>query len=186
MSGRDLVRRLRAIELVCMDCDGVLTDGSICIGPDGREWKVFHAHDGTGIKYLHRAGLKTAIISGRTAPALLRRARELGVPYVFQGVKVKLDGLTRLVRRSGIPPERICFVGDDLPDIPVLRAVGLGVAVADARPEVRRVAHWITPSPGGRGAIRDVAERILRAQRRWGAILERYFPRDALESGGRK
>jgi len=184
MNARALTARLQKVELVAMDCDGVLTDGTIHLGPDGREWKVFHVHDGTAIKYLHRAGLKTAILSGRSAEAVVRRARELGIRYVFQGAKVKLEGLARIVKRSGVPPERICFVGDDLPDVPVLRAVGVGVAVADARPEVKRVAHWVTPSPGGRGAVRDVAERILRAQRRWSAVLAGYALRDGSGRGG--
>ena len=154
--------------------DGVLTDGSILLMPDGREIKCFNVADGTGIKYLERAGIVTAILSGRSAKAVNHRARELGIRYVLQGYKRKLDGLARLARRAGIPPERMCFVGDDLPDIPVMRKVAFAVAVADARPEVIRAAHWVTRARGGRGAAREVAEKILKAQGKWRGIIARY------------
>ncbi len=174
MNSRELLHRIRRVRLVIFDVDGVLTDGGIYLDAAGGEVKRFDVHDGTGIKYLQRAGIGTAILSGRRAGAVTRRARELGLSRVLQGYKVKLDGLRRLLRETGLPPDALCFVGDDLIDIPVMRAVGLAVAVPNARPEVRRAAHWVTRASGGRGAAREVAERILRAQGRWAPIIARY------------
>jgi 3-deoxy-D-manno-octulosonate 8-phosphate phosphatase (KDO 8-P phosphatase) len=156
------------------DCDGVLTDGTILIGADGSETKAFNVLDGSGIKYLQRAGLKTAILSGRSADAVKHRAKELGISYVLQGCKVKLDDLRKLMRRSKTKLAEICYVGDDLPDIPIMRAVGVAVAVANARLEVRRVAHWVTSSRGGDGAAREVAEKILKTQDKWREIVACY------------
>jgi 3-deoxy-D-manno-octulosonate 8-phosphate phosphatase (KDO 8-P phosphatase) len=170
----DFTARVRHIRLVVLDVDGVLTDGSILLDADGREMKQFNVHDGTGIKYLQRADLGVAILSGRRARAVTHRARELDIRPVLQGYKFKADGLRRLLRETKLPAEAMAFVGDDLPDIPVMRAVGLAVAVADARPEVRAAAHWVTRTPGGRGAVREVAERILRLQGRWADIIARY------------
>lgn len=174
MKKNELLDRIRRVRLVVFDVDGVLTDGSIYIGADGREAKRFNVHDGTGIKYLQRAGIPTAILSGRRADAVTHRARELDMAPVLQGYKFKMDGLDRIIRRTKVPADAICFVGDDFPDIPVMRAVALGVAVADARPEVLACAHWITSARGGCGAVREIAERILRVQGRWAAIIERY------------
>ena len=169
-----LATRMKRIRLVAFDCDGVLTDGTIRITSTGREIKSFSVLDGTGIKWLQRAGLQTAILSGRKSRAVTLRAGELGIRHVLQGVKLKTNGLRTLLARSKVAPEEICFVGDDLPDIPVMRRVGLAVAVADARPEVRRIAHWTTRAKGGRGAVREVAEKILKLQSKWGALVARY------------
>jgi len=160
--------------MVVLDVDGVLTDGVIRVGADGEEIKSFHVHDGAGIKYLIRAGIEVAVLSGRRAKAVSRRARELGIKHVLQGYKFKAEGLKKLTRATGIPADAMCFVGDDLPDIPVMRAVGLAVAVSDARPEVRRIAEYVTLAGGGRGAVRELAEKILKAQRKWGRIVARY------------
>lgn len=169
-----LSSRIRRVRLVVFDVDGVLTDGTIYLGADGKEIKAFNVLDGTGIKYLERAGIATAILTGRKAQATVHRARELNIPHVIQNCKVKLDGLARLLRRTRLPAEAVCYVGDDLPDLPVMRAVGLAVAVPNARPEVLAVAHWVTQTPGGRGAAREVAERILKGQGKWNGILARY------------
>ena len=169
-----MLARIRRVKLVVFDVDGVLTDGAILVMPDGREIKSFNVLDGVGIKYLERAGIVTAILSGRTAKAVNHRARELGIRHVLQGYKRKLDGLARLARRARIPPERMCFVGDDLPDIPVMRKVALAVAVAGARPEVIRAAHWVTRAGGGAGAAREIAEKILKAQGKWRGVTARY------------
>lgn len=174
MSPKELRTRIRRIRLVAFDCDGVLTDGAIQIAANGSETKVFNVYDGSGIKCLQRAGLLTAILSGRTAAAVTHRANELDIPYVLQGYKIKLEGLEKLARRSKTRLEAICYVGDDLPDIPVMRKVGLAVAVASARPEVRRAAHWVTRARGGAGAVREVAEKILKGQGRWNEIIARY------------
>jgi len=181
----ELKARLRQITTVVCDCDGVLTDGAIYVSGDGSEAKAFNVHDGSGLKYLQRAGLTTAILSGRSADAVERRAAELGIPYVFQGCKVKLEALEKLMRRSKTSAERICYIGDDLPDIPVMRKVGVAIAVANARLEVRRIAHWVTRAAGGAGAIREVAEKILKAQGKWGEIIARYNIPDQRRSGRR-
>jgi 3-deoxy-D-manno-octulosonate 8-phosphate phosphatase (KDO 8-P phosphatase) len=170
----NLGERVRRVRLVVFDVDGVLTDGTIWLMPDGREMKAFNALDGTGIKYLERAGIATAILSGRRSGAVNHRAREVGMRYVLQGYKRNLAGLTKLARLAKVPPERMCFVGDDLPDIPVMERAGFAVAVAGARPEVIRAAHWVTATSGGRGAAREVAEKILKAQGKWHPIIARY------------
>ena len=174
MTKQTLDQRIRAIRLVAFDVDGVLTDGSIIWTGSGEEIKVFDAHDGAGIKYLERAGIKTAILSARQSKPVTLRAKELGIRYVLQGYKLKVPGLEELVNRSKVPPHEICYVGDDLADIPVMREVGLAVAVANARPEVKRKAQWVTRASGGRGAVREIAEKILRSQKLWGRIVARY------------
>lgn len=185
MNARERRARLRRIESVVFDCDGVLTNGSINIAADGGEVKSFNVHDGSGIKYLQRAGLKTAILSGRRAEAVTRRAKELKISCVFQGRKDKLKALSELCRRMKVGPEAVCYVGDDLPDLPVMRAVGFAVAVADARPEVRKAAHYVTRAAGGAGAAREVAEMILQSQAKWGDILARYLPPTGLGAARR-
>jgi len=170
--------------MVVLDVDGVLTDGVIRVGADGEEIKSFHAHDGAGIKYLIRAGIPVAILSGRRAKAVARRARELGIKPVLQGYKFKIDGLKKLTQATGIAANAMCYVGDDLPDIPVMRAVGLGVGVSDARPEVLRAADYVTLACGGRGAVRELAEKILKAQKKWGRIVARYGLKGAGSAAG--
>ena len=174
MKSKDINARLGRVRLVAFDCDGVLTSGAIVLTATGGEIKAFNVHDGVGIKYLQRAGILTAILSGRRSRPVQQRAKQLGMTYCLQGFKRKLDGLEKLVRRSGVGPNEICFVGDDLPDIPVMRRVGLAVAVANARPEVKRVAQIVTRTAGGGGAAREIAQRILKVQRKWGAIVKRY------------
>ena len=174
MKRSDLNARIRRIRLVAFDVDGVLTDGSILLSAGGSEIKVFNVQDGVGIKYLERAGIRTAILSGRRSRAVDRRAAELGIRIVLQGYKRKIEGLKKLVEKSRVTLKEICFVGDDLPDIPVMGEVGLAVAVPDARPEVRRLAHWVTRCLGGCGAAREVAEKILKGQGKWGGIIARY------------
>ncbi len=183
MKKADLERRMKQVRLVVFDVDGVLTDGSILIGADGGEIKAFNVHDGSGIKYLQRAGIGTAILSGRSSPAVDQRAKELDIPHVFQGCRFKVESLAELVNASKVSPRDMCFIGDDLPDIPVMREVGLAVSVPNARPEVKRIAHLVTRAGGGHGAVREVAERLLRAQRKWGRIVARYGLRG---SGGAK
>lgn len=163
----DLAARAAAIELLLLDVDGVLTDGSVVYAADGDEIKRFHVRDGSGLKFWHDQGKRSAIVSGRRSPAVDRRARELGVAPVFQGCADKRAALDVLLAETGLRSEQVCAVGDDLPDLPVLRRVGLAVAVADACPEVRAAAHYVTRTPGGRGAVREAVEWLLRLQRRW-------------------
>lgn len=171
----DALDRMKAIRLVAMDVDGVLTDGGILLGTGEVELKRFDVRDGTGIKYLHRAGLATALITGRTSAVVARRAEELGITEVHQGALVKMEVFRALLARRGLRPEEVAYIGDDLPDLPVLRAAGLAAAVADAHPLVRAAAHVVTCAPGGRGAVRELAELLLKAQGRWQEILSRYL-----------
>jgi 3-deoxy-D-manno-octulosonate 8-phosphate phosphatase (KDO 8-P phosphatase) len=154
-----------------MDVDGVLTDGHVYLQsfPSGEalELKAFHSHDGAGLKLARLAGIRTGIITGRESAAAARRARENGMEFVYQGREEKLPAYQEIVRLSGVDEEQIAFVGDDLPDLPVMRRVGFAVAVANGVPEVRSVAHWVTKRRGGEAAVREVIEFILKAQGKW-------------------
>jgi 3-deoxy-D-manno-octulosonate 8-phosphate phosphatase (KDO 8-P phosphatase) len=158
-----VMERARRIRLLVLDVDGVLTDGRLFISPAGEEFKVFHVRDGSGLVALQRAGVTVAIISGRDSAAVTRRAAELGIHHTRQGVTDKGAELMALLRELDIPASQTACVGDDTPDLPMLRAAGLAVAVADAHPAAKEAAHWITPSPGGRGAVREVCDLLLSA-----------------------
>jgi len=155
----------RAIRLLVLDVDGVLTDGRLYYGPRGEVLKVFDVRDGHGIVQLQRAGVAVAVISGRRSPMVATRCRELGVRHVFQGVGDKLPVLERLLRRLKITAAECACVGDDLPDLPLMEHTGLSFAVADAVAAVRRRADRITRARGGRGAVREVCELLLRSLR---------------------
>jgi 3-deoxy-D-manno-octulosonate 8-phosphate phosphatase (KDO 8-P phosphatase) len=157
-----------AIRLLILDVDGVLTDGRLYIGPRGEALKVFNVHDGHGLVLLQRCGIAVAIISGRRSPMMAVRCRELGVRHLYQGVADKLGVFARLCARLKLTPAACACVGDDLPDVPLMRAAGLSFAVADAHREVRRAADIVTRLPGGRGAVREVCDHLLalRARRR--------------------
>jgi 3-deoxy-D-manno-octulosonate 8-phosphate phosphatase (KDO 8-P phosphatase) len=165
----------RCIRLLVLDVDGVLTDGRIILDSEGREVKQFCVRDGSAVKWLIRAGVQVAWLSGRSSPVVARRAQELGVEEVVQGAKQKLPAFRALLRRTGCRAEEVCYLGDDLPDIPVLRQAGLACAVADAPEEVKAVCQVVTRALGGRGAVREVAERILRARGAWNELLARYL-----------
>lgn len=171
----DTREKLAAVKLVAMDVDGVLTDGRAYYGSNGEQGVFFNVHDGSGIKYLHRAGIRTAIISGRELEAISARAEVLGIELVFQGAKVKMEAYEELKRRAGLSDADICYVGDDLTDVPVMRAVGLAIAVANARDEVRELADIVTRAAGGDGAVREVSEMVLKASGKWDDILKRYY-----------
>jgi 3-deoxy-D-manno-octulosonate 8-phosphate phosphatase (KDO 8-P phosphatase) len=169
MSVPTLEDRCRGIELLVADVDGVMTDGVIAIDDRGVETKHFHVRDGTGFTLWHRAGKRSAIISGRSAEAVARRAAELGIGLVFQGIADKARVFRELLARLDLDAGRACFVGDDLADLAVLGVPTLGLAAcpADAAAEVRERAHLITERPGGRGVVREVVETILKAQGGW-------------------
>jgi 3-deoxy-D-manno-octulosonate 8-phosphate phosphatase (KDO 8-P phosphatase) len=167
MKNDSLAQRCGAIELLLLDVDGVLTDGAIVYGDDGREWKVFHVRDGSGLKIWHLAGKRSAVISGRSSRVVEVRAAELGVSLVLQGAADKRPAYERVRTEMGVRAEQVCFIGDDVPDLPILRDCGLAVAVADACAEVRTAAHYVTSAAGGRGAVRETVELILRCQNRW-------------------
>ena len=156
-----VLERARRIQLLVLDVDGVLTDGRLHLSAAGEEIKVFHVRDGSGLVAAQRAGITVAIISGRDSGAVTRRAAELGIRHVRQGVSDKGTELDRLLAELGVAAEHTACVGDDTPDLPMLRRAGLGVAVADAHPALREAAHWITPSNGGQGAVREVCDLLL-------------------------
>lgn len=155
------------ISLLLLDVDGVLTDGSLPFVGAETAGKVFHVRDGSALKLWQRQGGRVAILSGRDSPMVAARARELGIEDVVQGASDKGAAYDALSRRLGIHDAEVCFVGDDLPDLPVLRRVGLPVAVADAASPVKRVATFVTRAPGGRGAAAEVVEYLLRRAGRW-------------------
>jgi 3-deoxy-D-manno-octulosonate 8-phosphate phosphatase (KDO 8-P phosphatase) len=161
-----VLERARQIRLLVLDVDGVLTDGRLFISPAGEEFKAFHVRDGSGLVAVQRAGVTVAIISGRDSAAVTRRAAELGISHTRQGVADKGAELATLLRELGIAASETACVGDDTPDLPMLRAAGLAVAVADAHPAAKDEAHWITPSPGGHGAVREVCDLLLSARAR--------------------
>jgi 3-deoxy-D-manno-octulosonate 8-phosphate phosphatase (KDO 8-P phosphatase) len=169
-----LLERARKTRLLIMDVDGVLTDGRIIQDGHGHELKVFDVKDGHGIVMAHRAKLRTALISGRESETITRRADELGIELVFQKIWNKLEVYEKILVDTELTHNEVAYIGDDLIDIPLLRRVGLAVAVADAVDEVKAAAHLITQRPGGQGAVREVIELILRAQGHWDSLIERY------------
>jgi 3-deoxy-D-manno-octulosonate 8-phosphate phosphatase (KDO 8-P phosphatase) len=172
-SSSTLAARCAAIELLVVDVDGVLTEGGITYADDGVELKTFHARDGAGLKLWQAAGKESAIITGRTSRVVEVRAGEAGISHVFQGAAEKLPAYRQLLAATAMRAEQVCYVGDDVPDVPLLRRCGLAVAVADACPDVLLDAHYVTRLPGGRGAVREVVELILRCQGHWQGLLER-------------
>ena len=158
------LERAKEIELLVLDVDGVLTDGGLYYGPDGEAFKRFHVHDGAGIKALLEAGIRVAVISSRQAPAVDHRMKELGVSEVLQGIADKLQALNGLVERLGLELGAVACVGDDVADVPMMRNVGLAVAVADARQQTKEAAHHSTSARGGHGAVREVCDLLLVAR----------------------
>jgi len=171
----ELSQRCQQIELVLADVDGVLTDGGIALDNQGIETKRFHIRDGMGIRLWHKAGYRFAVVSLRSSQVVKIRAAELGIQIVRQGTDDKLATTQEILADLGLRPEQACYVGDDLPDLPVIRFVGLGVAVADAVEEVRRHAHYVTVAGGGHGAVRETIELILKTQRRWDDVIQPYL-----------
>jgi 3-deoxy-D-manno-octulosonate 8-phosphate phosphatase (KDO 8-P phosphatase) len=158
--------RAARVRLVVLDVDGVLTDGRLYFGPDGEALKVFDVRDGHGVRLLREAGLGVALLSSRASPIVTRRASELDIAPVLQGERDKLAALERLLAATGVAAAECAYMGDDWPDLPVMANVGFAAAVADAAPEVRRAAHWIAEAEGGRGAVRALAEYVLRCRQR--------------------
>ncbi len=172
---QEILERAARIRLVVFDVDGVLTDGSLFLGDAGEEYKAFHSRDGHGMKMLQEAGVELAVITGRTSRVVEHRMASLGIEHVFQGQRDKLPAFEALIARLGLQAAECAYVGDDVVDLPVMRRVGLAIAVQDAHPLVVRHAHWQTPSPGGRGAARDVCELILEARGDLERVLARYL-----------
>jgi 3-deoxy-D-manno-octulosonate 8-phosphate phosphatase (KDO 8-P phosphatase) len=171
----DINARATRIKLLLMDCDGVLTDGRLWLTADGDEQKSFHARDGQGISLCHRAGLRTGIISGRTSSAVERRAGELKMSYVRQYAKDKVKALDEILADAGVSADECAYIGDDVADMPVMRRVGLAVAVADSVEETRQAAHYVTTLNGGHGAVREVCDLILKARHKWDEVMVRFL-----------
>ena len=167
-------QRAAAVRLLVMDVDGVLTDGRLYFGADGEALKVFDVRDGLGVKMLREAGIEVAILSSRSSPVVERRARELGIAPVVQGSTDKGAGFAALAQALRLAPAQCGYIGDDWPDLAALAQAGFAATVSDASPEVKRISHWISEAPGGRGAVRELAEFILRAQGHFGDVLRRH------------
>jgi 3-deoxy-D-manno-octulosonate 8-phosphate phosphatase (KDO 8-P phosphatase) len=178
---REVAARARKIRLLVMDVDGVLTDGRMVLSDRGDELKMFHTHDGIGLALAHRAGLKTAMVTGETSPIAKARGEKLGVGTVVLGARRKGDVVDALLAEHGMSPDALAYIGDDLLDLPALQRAGLAVTVADAVADVKAVAHVVTKALGGHGAVRECVELLLRAQGVWETVYRAFVE----EHGGR-
>ena len=167
-----IVNKLKKIKLLLLDVDGVLTDGSITYNDRGEETKQFNVKDGFGIKVLMSVGIQLGIVTGRRSKALTHRCNDLGISLVFDGISDKASVLDEIQQRTGISADNTAFVGDDIPDLALMRRIGVSIAVADAHEDVRAYADWVTSAPGGAGAVREVCEAILKSQGTWDNIVE--------------
>ncbi len=172
---QDILEKARDIRLVIFDVDGVLTDGSLFIDDDGREYKAFNSRDGHGMVMLRDTDITVGIITGRSSEVVRIRMESLGIEHVYQGQRDKRPAYEDLKSRLGIDDAHVAYVGDDIVDLPVMRRAGLAIAVQDAHPFVKQHAHWQTPSPGGRGAGRDVCELLLQARGQLDDMLQDYL-----------
>ena len=170
----ELAQRASRVSLLVLDVDGVLTDGRIVYADYGDELKAFDIQDGAGLVFWNRAGLKSAIITGRTSRLVKRRAKDMQVDVLVQGRILKLPVYEQLLRKFRLRDEQVCAIGDDLMELPMLRRAGLAVAVPAAVEEVKRISHYVTRRPGGRGAVREVVDIILKAKGLWDQVLQRY------------
>ncbi len=175
LSFDQVLERAAAIRLVIFDVDGVLTDGRLYFDHEGREYKGFHARDGHGLKLLRQSGVTTAVISGRRSRSVALRCESLGIEHVYQGYEDKRPALSALQQATGIAPAQMACVGDDVLDLPLLTRVHLAIAVPDAHFAVKQRVHWITETPGGRGAAREVCDLIMQAQGTFDRALQRYL-----------
>ncbi len=170
-----MAKKLDAIKMLVLDVDGVLTNGTILVDSRGKESKSFSIIDGHGIKMWKRAGLKIALLSGRACATTKHQARELAADFCLNGRRDKLKGLKELIKMSKTPAGQIAYVGDDLPDLPVIQCVGFSAAVANAVDEIKRAADYVTKRKGGEGAVREIIEYILKKTGRWDALVKRYM-----------
>ncbi len=172
---QDILTKAARIRLVIFDVDGVLTDGSLFLGDDGQEYKAFNSRDGHGMKMLQSNGVTIGIITGRSSQVVSHRMASLGIEHVYQGARDKAPAYVELRDKLGLGDDQVAYVGDDIVDLPVMRKVGLAIAVQDAHALVKKHAHWQTPSRGGRGAARDVCELLLEAQGKLDDELRKYL-----------
>ncbi|QJD99615.1 HAD family hydrolase [Massilia forsythiae] len=169
------IRRAARVKVMIFDVDGVLTDGSLTYNADGEATKTFFVLDGLGIQLLRRTGVRTAIISARNSPIVVRRAADLGIDHVFQGQHDKRLAFASLLQETGVAAEECGYIGDDVIDLPLLSRVGFAVAVPSGHPEVQHRVHYVTKNPGGRGAVREVCDLVMRAQGTYDQALAPYF-----------
>ena len=172
--GAGLIEKMRKVKVLILDVDGVLTDGRIIISDDGQETKCFDVRDGHGLKMIQRAGIEVVFLTGRKSQVVAHRARELGVDRVYQGALDKLAVFQEILAQGGLVAEQTAYMGDDIVDLPVLRRAGFSVAVRDSHVEVLQTVDLVTQNPGGRGAVREVCELILKAQGKWEELTGRY------------
>ena len=175
----EIAQRAGKVRLIVLDVDGVLTDGRIHLSSGGQEGRSFYVRDGLGIRLGQRGGLTFGIISGRESTVVTERAAELGITEVRQGILDKAACLDEMTTRVGVQHDAVCFVGDDLIDVPAMRRVGLAVAPHDAAPECRAAAHHVTESAGGRGAVREIVDLVLRATGRWDDVAGPFLVENA-------
>ena len=166
---------LNKIKLLLLDVDGVMTDGRIVYLNDGGEAKAFDVKDGHGLKLIQRAGIRVGIITGRQSEVVARRAAELGIEIVYQGAKDKLKPFLEIIKELGLEPFEVAYVGDDVVDLPVMRQVGFSATVADAVDDIKPYVDLVTSRPGGRGAVREVCDLLLKQSGRWSSVTSRYF-----------
>jgi 3-deoxy-D-manno-octulosonate 8-phosphate phosphatase (KDO 8-P phosphatase) len=172
-----LKKRAKQISVLLMDVDGTMTDGSVTLlsQPDGSalEIKTFDAHDGQGLTLAHTAGIRTGCITGRESAALLRRAQEMKMEFIYMKQPLKLPAYEEILRKAGVSDSAVAYIGDDLPDIPLMRRVGFAIAVGDAVPEVKKAAHYTTKAVAGRGAVREAVELIIKAKGIWEEMIDK-------------
>ena len=169
------MERAARVKVMIFDVDGVLTDGSLTYGPDGEVTKTFYVLDGLGIQLLNRTGVQTAIISARTSPIVIKRAADLGITHVFQGQHDKRLAFAELLDKTGVTAEECGYIGDDVIDLPLFVRVGFAVTVPSGHPEVQYRAHYVTKNLGGRGAVREVCDMVMRARGTYEQALAPYF-----------
>lgn len=170
----EIAQRASRVSVLLIDVDGVLTDGRIVYANYGDELKFFDVQDGAGLVFWNRVGLKSAIITARTSKLLKRRAKEMRIDFLAQGKLVKLPTYEQMLKRFRVNHEQVCVVADDLMELPMLHRAGFAVAVANAVPEVKAISHYVTQRAGGKGAVREVVELILKAKGLWEQVLQRY------------
>lgn len=175
ITATEFMQRAARVKVMIFDVDGVLTDGSLTYGPDGEVTKTFNVLDGLGIQLLNKTGVKTAIISARKSPIVVKRASDLGIAHVYQGIHDKRVGFAELLAATGVTPEECGYIGDDVIDLPLFTRVGFAVTVPSGHPEVQHRAHYVTKNAGGRGAVREVCDLVMRAQGTYEQALAPYF-----------
>ncbi len=180
----EAIARAKAVRLLLLDVDGVLTDGRLFLSDSGEEFKAFHSRDGHGIKMLIASGVRVGLVTGRTSQVVVRRANDLGITILVQGCRDKRTAVSRLLEDEAVTASEVAFMGDDVIDLPAMESVGLAVAVADAHPLVRSHAHWVTEQKGGLGAVRELCELIMRAHGTLDAQLGRAYQGECSWAGG--